>query len=434
MLFKCYTRICLACILFIVKSINANNLREPVVLLNGLAGASFNARLTGSKEPHWICKTNTKGEWYSIWLSLHHLLPENIDCFFHNIVLQYDENTKEYHNADNVDIDGSINWGGVKGIEYLDPGLKKVEYYHELISLLTKTYGYEVGKTLLGAPYDWRLAADGLSVMKTFSGNNSLPYYKKLQLLIENAYENNNKQRVHIISHSMGGPVALHFLHQQTRQWKDKYIASFIPTSPPFGGSVNTIRAMLSGDNFDAPIVKESIFWPVQSTCASGPWLFPQGDLWGKDEIVVRTPTKNYTSSDWVDLLSDLPALSNAKKFTIDHNLLKLTLGEDEFKSPGVNTHVLRGGDVKTQNGYIYDVNFKDVGAGKPAPPPVTVFNEYDGDGTVPNRSLARALVWEKELVDNGYNFTYNVFSGATHIGILSNADALHKIAELLGL
>ena len=242
----------------------------PIVLLNGLAGASFKARLNDAKEPHWICKTNSKNKWFTIWLSLHQLLPENIDCFFHNIVLQYDKSTKQYQNAKNVDIDGSVDWGNVNAIKYLDPGLKKVEYYYDLINLLTSKYGYEVGQNLVGAPYDWRLAADGLSSMRTFSGNDSLPYYDKLKELIQSTYTKNGNTPVSIISHSMGGPVALHFLHQQTKEWKDKYLVNFIPISPPFGGSVGTVRAMLSGDNFDAPIVKQSIFWPVQSTCASG--------------------------------------------------------------------------------------------------------------------------------------------------------------------
>jgi S-formylglutathione hydrolase FrmB len=206
--------------------------------------------------------------------------------------LQYNESTKEYVNAKNVDIDGSVDWGNVKGLEYLDPGLKKVEYYHDIINVLTSKHGYEVGKNLIGAPYDWRLAADGLSTMKTFSGDNSLPYYQKLKGLIEQTYAANSNQRVNIVTHSMGGPVALHFLHQQTKEWKDTYVSSFIPMSPPFGGSINTVRAMISGDNFDAPIVKESIFWPVQSTCASGPWLFPQTSLWGENEVIVQTKTK----------------------------------------------------------------------------------------------------------------------------------------------
>ena len=103
-----------------------------MILLNGLAGSSFNARLNNAVEPHWRCKTDSKNKWFSIWLSLHQLLPENIDCFFHNIVLQYNTSTKQYHNAMGVDIDGSVDWGNVGGIQYLDPGLKKVEYYYHL--------------------------------------------------------------------------------------------------------------------------------------------------------------------------------------------------------------------------------------------------------------------------------------------------------------
>ena len=387
--------------------VGSTTARPPVILLNGLAGSSFNARLNNAVEPHWICKTDSKNKWFSIWLSLHQLLPENIDCFFHNIVLQYNTSTKQYHNAMGVDIDGSVDWGNVGGIQYLDPGLKKVEYYYELIKLLTTKYGYEVGVNLVGAPYDWRLAADGLSTMKTFSGDDSLPYYAKLKKLVETTYGKNNNQRVSIITHSMGGPVALHFLQLQTKEWKDTYLANFIPTSPQF--------------------CRKSMWAPI--------WLFPQKNLWSGNEIIVRTKSKNYTSNDWIELFGDFPSLNNAKSFTVDNNLLELTLGDDVFsKSPDVSTHVLRGSGVKTPNGYIYNVDFKDIEMGKSAPPPVEVFNENDGDGTVPNRSLARALVWRDDLLENKYNFTYNTFNGVTHMGILSDQGALNKIAELLGL
>ena len=60
------------------------------------------------------------------------------------------------------------------------------------------------------------------------------------------------------------------------------------------------------------------------------------------------------------------------------------------------------------------------------------MFYENEGDGTVPSRSLARALVWKPELLQKRYNFTYNMFEGATHIGILSNKNALSKIVEIL--
>ena len=109
-----------------------------------------------------------------------------------------------------------------------------------------------------------------------------------------------------------------------------------------------------------------------------------------------------------IKVLNTKDFMNNAKSFTVDNNLLELTLGDDVFsKSPDVSTHVLRGSGVKTPNGYIYNVDFKDIEMGKPAPPPVEVFNENDGDGTVPNRSLARALVWRDDLLENKYNFTY---------------------------
>jgi lysophospholipase-3 len=397
---------------------------QPVVLLNGLAGSSLNARLNHTEEPHHYC--DTKKSWYQIWLSPADLLPGVIDCFFHNIVLKFDPNTKTYRDTENVDIDGNVAWGTTKALAYLDPALKSFHYFSEIIEAL-ENIGYVDGGSLVGAPYDWRLAPDGLDQKPTYSGVNTLPYFEKLKILIETTVAFNGGRKAHIISHSMGGPVALAFLHRQSTAWKDQYIASFIAISPPFGGSIKTVRAVLSGDNFDAPVVHENIFWPVQSTCASGPWLFPQPCLWDNDEKIITTPTASYGARDWMNLLGDMPSLKQAQQMTQSGNLLTDTLGEKEFVAPQVPVAILRGIGVETQIGYEYNVDFKNVNNYSSAPPPTKVFSNKGGDGTVPNRSLARALKWRNEQTQP---ITYSLYPGAGHMSILQNKYAIDHILE----
>jgi hypothetical protein len=47
-----------------------------------------------------------------------------------------------------------------------------------------------------------------------------------------------------------------------------------VTSNMPCAGSI-------SGDNFDIPIIPQSLLRPVQSTAPSGPWLFPAPDQWG---------------------------------------------------------------------------------------------------------------------------------------------------------
>lgn len=61
------------------------------------------------------------------------------------------------------------------------------------------------------------------------------------------AYEENDNKRVSLVVHSMGGPMALTFLHRQTQVFKDKYINSLISLSGAYGGSVLAVNVFIQG-------------------------------------------------------------------------------------------------------------------------------------------------------------------------------------------
>ena len=70
---------------------------------------------------------------------------------------------------------------------------------------------------------------------------------KDMKTLVEQTYTMNNATRVILMGHSMGCPVLLYFLHQQTQAWKDKFVRSLVTLSGPWGGAVKTLRLMASG-------------------------------------------------------------------------------------------------------------------------------------------------------------------------------------------
>lgn len=61
------------------------------------------------------------------------------------------------------------------------------------------------------------------------------------------AYQDNGNKRVSLVVHSMGGPMALMWLHRQTQLFKDKYIESLISLSGAFAGSVLAVSIFIQG-------------------------------------------------------------------------------------------------------------------------------------------------------------------------------------------
>ena len=66
-----------------------------------------------------------------------------------------------YRNQTGVEI-RAVDFGGLGGIDALDPGLPSLTPLYSGLTNAFKDEGYEERKDLFGAPYDFRLAGDGL--------------------------------------------------------------------------------------------------------------------------------------------------------------------------------------------------------------------------------------------------------------------------------
>ena len=147
-----------------------------------------------------------------------------------------------FPNATGVQLDTNYDWPGVGGVSYIDPSLHIYEtsYFETMIEYFETTMGYERGVSVHGAGYDWRLAPDGLAA----PGG----YYDRLAQLIESTVIANGAT-AHLITHSMGGPIALAFLQSRDAAWLKSNIATYVPLSPPFGGVPSIFRTFVSGDD-----------------------------------------------------------------------------------------------------------------------------------------------------------------------------------------
>ena len=102
----------------------AEQTRNPVVLVPGLAGSQIRAKLHGSSPPHFWCK-KTEDSWFNPWLNVVEVLPEQKDCLMSRIALNYDSSAGTYSNAPGVELDTNVDFGNLTGVSSLDPSLPK---------------------------------------------------------------------------------------------------------------------------------------------------------------------------------------------------------------------------------------------------------------------------------------------------------------------
>ena len=84
--------------------------------------------------------------------------------------------------------------------------------------------------------------------MLKFLTDENAEYFEKLQQLVEETYEKNDKQRVILMLHSMGGPMITYFLTHQPQKWKDKYIEAVVSLAGAWGGSIKAIKVYAAGN------------------------------------------------------------------------------------------------------------------------------------------------------------------------------------------
>jgi len=359
----------------------------PVVCIPGVGGSQLSARIGRPNAPHWYCKSNS--DWYLVWLTLMDLIPGPIlDCWSYNIMLNYTNSTGQFSNSTGVDVMANY-FGTTVGFEYLDPTVPSQTIYFAAVVESLVAVGYKRGVNLFGAPYDWRYSP------------NYLPYYfQALKQMIEDAYTTNGDTRVAVIAHSMGNLFFLTFLRTVSQEWKDRYILTYMATSPPWVGAVEAVQSLTSGYDFSIPYLPPSSAKIIQQTFASNYFLLPYPKYYGSN-VFVQTPKKNYTALNYDDLLSDLgiPQM-------YDPWIRSLHLA-NPYEPPGVNTYCLYGYNVTTLHQEIFSSNDFTK---RP-----TLVNG-DGDGTVPIESLIFCNNWAGK---SNFSLSVKGYAGQEHVDLL---------------
>ncbi|KAL8581134.1 hypothetical protein ACOMHN_033582 [Nucella lapillus] len=301
--------------------------------------------------------------------------------------------------------------GGLKGIRLVESKLllgifSDLAYFSDMAKALVSK-GYTRGKDLMAAPYDFRKAPNEMS-----------EFFNKTKRLIEDTFAKNGNSRVVMVAHSMGNPVMLYFYnHVVSQQWKDRHIQSHVALSAPWGGAVKSLKLMVSGDSLGLKLVKATTIRQVERSMSSVAWLLPSPALWKEDEVLVSTPARDYTVSQYGQLFRDLGHDDGYRMWLDTH---KLTA---DMKFPGLEMHILYGKSVKTPGKLTYTRNEFPDHAPQMVPD--------DGDGTVNLRSLEAFRPWMNQQRGSSRPVRSLVLEKVNHRGILKDPRAIRYVIDV---
>ncbi|KAK2183869.1 hypothetical protein NP493_293g01023 [Ridgeia piscesae] len=341
----------------------------PVVFVPGKGGNQLEAKLDKLNTVNDCAK---RSGWFRIWLDLWSVLVGE-ECIAENLLLHYNETTRKSSNYPGVTT-RVPGWGTTKTMEYLDPSWtawllgNMGAYAVHLVEGLLK-WGYQREKTIVGAPYDFRYAPHSQD-----------DYYGRVRALIENTYIANEDTRIVLIAHSMGGLFMHRFLRQQTDAWKNKYIEAFVTLNTPWSGAVVVAHIYSSGMNWGLRAIDPLVLRTMHRTHETASLLFPTGDAWGADDVIVETSERNYSMSNLDEYFMDI-------NFTRGLEFLEnVRDAKENLQHPGVDTYCLYGSGIPTPEMLVYgEGEFPDM-------QPETKMG--DGDGTVNLRSLRYCRRW----------------------------------------
>ncbi|KAH7298834.1 hypothetical protein KP509_25G060800 [Ceratopteris richardii] len=269
--------------------------------------------------------------------------------------------------------------------------------------------GYVDGESIFGAPYDFRYAPG------KHASHVASSFLRDLKGLIEIAYMNNGKQPVIILSHSLGGLWALHFLRQQSLTWQQEYIGHFIAVSTPWGGTVQSMKIFASGYAEGAPFINPLLLRAEQRSSESNLWLLPTPATFDK-QVLVTTERDSYSACDISRFLEDVGYPEGVPLYES-----RIPALVESLNPPFIPVTIVYSDGIDTPLMLAYGRK------GFEHQPLVTY---GDGDGTVNLQSLMGVLNRWKAL--QGEDLEVINLHGKTHSTILTDKQAVNTLVEIV--
>jgi len=304
---------------------------------------------TTTRKDFWYCPTMKNK---TIYFNDVYIAPPLYNCVLAALKLDYDESTKYFKDIDGVSL-STKDWGGITGFQFGEilPGWVLIQCFDKIIDYL-KGYGYAVGESIFGAPYDWRL---GSKMPNSF--------WEDLKGLVEQASAKNGNSKVAILGHSLGGFLVQRFLTQHTEsKWRKDYIDCAILLAPSFGGAGQCVKSLVTGriPKFGGVFAKstDSALRSLGSLVAQ----LPNFELLKDKTIIIDSDGNSIKAPEVPDFL--------LRQGFVDEKLLSVEKDEPTKppEAPDVPVALFYNTQIKTLAGYDMQKE-EDI--------------EYLGDGTV---------------------------------------------------
>lgn len=292
---------------------------------------------------------------------------------------------------------------------------RKITTYMAPLVESLENIGYVDGKTMFGAPYDFRY---GLAP-KDHPSHVGSKFLKDLKYLVEKASNSNGGKPVILVSHSLGGLFALQLLNRNKPSWRQKFIKHFVALSAPWGGTVDEMLTFASGNTLGVPLVNPLLVRDEQRSSESNLWLMPNPKLFRSEKPIVITPNTTYSAHNIPQFLNDIGFPEGIHPFKT-----RILAMMDQLEAPGVPITCVIGTGVSTAETLYYDKRSFDE-------QPEIVYG--DGDGTVNMVSL----LGHESLWSNAKNQTLKTIRvpGVTHTEILKDDGAVGEVVrEISGI
>ena len=252
---------------------------------------------------------------------------------------------------------------GIDGISNIttndmDSGLQ----YRDMIGDLEQQ-GYQIGKTLFGFPYDWRL--------------DLREHHRDLTTAINQALTLSGAKKVQIIAHSMGGLLIKDYL--LTDRSREKYVDKIVTIGTPFLGAGKGAKALVQGYNFDIIYLSIKAGLSIAENAPSV-YLLAPSETYDK-KMLSTTGRTTYAYIDRTNKFNNLPYSSLTKLYP---NQALVSLGKTRHdawdgKFPAVRQYHIVGDNVSTILGINRWQEYKGY-----MPDQYIEYVMAFGDGTVP--------------------------------------------------
>ena len=267
---------------------------------------------------------------------------------------------------------------GLSAVGELCPGSLYVpsgtSIFSSLIKFFANEHGYDAN-SLIGMPYDWRLAPLQLQQRDMF--------LTTLKFRLETAIKMHGLPAI-VISHSMGTNLFLYFVEwlkvnegKGWRKWLRKHVGAFIGIAAPLLGSPGSIKSVLSGHTFGLTI-SEAQAKELELSFPSTHFLNPRSS---RQEYDYSDPIALFRSaSGGMNMSFGVEDIENGEIFRVvgsiyqdkdlshKHTNLRELYLSDPINPLGVlpqrppvqHVVMVYGVDVSTEVGYVYRMHDSD--------------------------------------------------------------------------